>query len=244
MLTAEQIQSFKDNAYLVLPGFVDPEQISRWGEQFWAHIGADSQDASTWPDNYVIGDFAVDPRLSDLPQMQSIVDQLGGGLFSGGGGSMLVQWPKPEGTPWQIPAHGHIDGYGPGGWSGGFMLAATTYLEDVEAGGGSFVYWPKSHLGVHDFFQENPDQLDGSFVQRNDWDDRSWGLFCDRSPSGPVEFTAKAGDTILWHSFLCHTGSMNVGSRPRQAVFSRWNRFDREEMKYDTPANLWKYWAI
>lgn len=244
MLTSEQVQSFKENAYLVLPGFIATEQLLQWREQFWSHVGADAQDAATWPDNYVIGDFNVDPRLSDVPQLQSIVEQLGGGFFTGGGGSMLVQWPKPEGTPWQMPGQGHIDGYGPGGWSGGFMLAATTYLEDVEEGGGGFVYWPQSHHGVHDFFQECPDQLDGSFTQRNDWEDRSWGLFSDRAPSGPVEFTARAGDTILWHSFLCHTGSTNVRSRPRQAVFSRWHRADREEMKYDTPADLWKYWAI
>ena len=44
-----------------------------------------------------------------------------------------------------MPATGHIDGYGPGGWSGGFMLGATAYLEDVEDGGGAFVYWPQSH---------------------------------------------------------------------------------------------------
>ena len=40
------------------------------------------------------------------------------------------------------------------------MLGATTYLEPVEEQGGGFVYWPKSHHGVHDFFHKFPDQLD------------------------------------------------------------------------------------
>lgn len=244
MLTPEQLESFKDNAYLILPGFVEAEQIASWHEQFWAHIDADAQDSTTWPDEYVIGDFSVSPRLGELPEMQVIVDQIGGGSFTGGGGSMLVQWPKSTRANWQMPEAGHIDGYGPGGWSGGFMLGATTYLEPVEEQGGGFVYWPKSHHGVHDFFHEFPDQLDGSFTERDDWEDRKWGMFSDRSPTDPVEFTGQAGDLILWHCFLCHTGSTNVRSRPRQAVFSRWHHADREEMKYDVPEDLWKYWAI
>jgi hypothetical protein len=244
LLTTDQIQSFKDNAFLVLPGFVDVDQIAAWREQFWSHIGAQAEDSSTWPDNYVIGDFSVNPPLGDLPQMRSIVDQLGGGMFAGGGGSMLVQWPKTDDSSWSLPANGHIDGYGPGGWSGGFMLGATTYLEPVEEQGGGFVYWPQSHHGVHDFFREFPKQLDGSFTDRDDWEERKWAMFSERTPTEPVEFTGEAGDTILWHCFLCHGGSMNVRSRPRQAVFSRWHRSDREEMKYDVPEDLWKYWAI
>ena len=66
---------------------------------------------------------------------------------------------------WREPGQGHVDGYGPGGWSGtyfqlsvnshlpldflwfemmqtdtlgGFTLAATTYLDDVQPGGGCF----------------------------------------------------------------------------------------------------------
>jgi hypothetical protein len=68
-------------------------------------------------------------------------------------------------------------------------------------------------------------------------------MFSERAPSGPVEFTGEADATILWHRFLCHGRSTNVCSRPRQAVFSRWHRSDREEMTFDVPEDLWKYWA-
>ena len=76
--------------------------------------------------------------------MQAVVKQLGAGKLAGGGGGVLVNWPQPGAPPdvsealksWSPSAQGHVDGYGPGGWSGGFTLAATTYLEDVEPGGG------------------------------------------------------------------------------------------------------------
>ena len=157
---------------------------------------------------------------------------------------MLVKWPGPEGSAWKMPDSGHMDGYGPGGWSGGFMLGATTYMDDVEPGGGGFVYWPRSHEPVQAYFREHPEQIDGSFRDRDDWEERQWGLFSDQSPDQPVEFTGRAGDVILWHCVLCHTGSPNVRTRPRLGVFARWHRTDREEMKYDVPEDLWKYWAI
>lgn len=156
---------------------------------------------------------------------------------------MLVQWPRSEGH-WQMPATGHIDGYGPGGWSGGFMLGATAYLEEVQEEGGAFVYWPQSHLTTHQYFLQNPSHIDGSFTQRSDWQERTWGLFSDDAPQPPQQFAAQAGDVIFWHCFLCHTGSSNIQRRPRLGLFSRWHHTEREQMRYDIPEDLWKYWAI
>ena len=141
---------------------------------------------------------------------------------------MLVQWPR-SGAAWDWPAQGHIDGYGPGGWSGGFMLGATAYLDDVEANGGAFIYWPQSHLPTHAYFRENPAHIDGSFRDREDWEPRQWGLFSDRSPHGPEQFVARAGDVIFWHCFLCHTGSTNIRSKPRLGLFARWHYAERED---------------
>ena len=243
MLTDTQIDHFKAGGYVILSGFFATAQIEAWHDIFWTHVGARADEPKTWPDSYVIDGLALDPVPGGLPPMQAIIEQLSGGMFGGGGGSMLIQWPKPD-QDWQLPGNGHIDGYGPGGWSGGFMLGATTYLEDVEARGGAFIYWPQSHLSTQEYFREFPEQIDGSFRERDDWDERTWAIFSDRSPQGPLEFVGAAGDLILWHAFLCHTGSANVNSRPRQAVFSRWHRSDREQMRYDIPEDLWKYWAI
>ena len=161
-----QIDLFKRQGFLLLEGLVDPETLSAWRDQFWSHVGADRGDPATWPEDYVIQGFSVDPPLGQLPRMRTIIEQLGGGMFGGGGGSMLVKWPGPEDAAWQMPDSGHIDGYGPGGWSGGFMLGATTYMDDVEPGGGGFVYWPRSHEPVQAYFREHPEQIDGSFRDR------------------------------------------------------------------------------
>ena len=243
MLNPNQIEHFKQHGFVVLRQFVEAGTLANWRDQFWNHVKGDRNDETTWPDDYVVKNFSVDPGFGNLPDMQEIIEQLGGGMFNGGGGSMLVKWPTSE-SQWQAPNEGHIDGYGPNGWSGGFMLGATSYLDDVDEHGGGFYYWPDSHLPVHEYFRIHPDQIDGSFREREDWEKRGWRLFSDMCPSSPREFVAAAGDVILWHCFLCHTGSSNVNAHPRLGVFSRWHRTDCEEMKWDIPDDLWNFWAI
>ena len=121
------------------------------------------------------------------------------------------------------------------------MLGATTYMYDVESEGGAFIYWPKSHLTTHDYFLAYPTHIDGSFRDKEGW---GWEIFSDRSPEPPCQFTAKAGDVIFWHCFLCHTGSANIRQVPRFGVFARWSHKEKENMRHEIPADLWKYWSI
>ena len=140
-----------------------------------------------------------------------------------------------------MPDSGHIDGYPPpAGWAP-FMVGATTYLYDVEPHGGSFVYWPESHKSTHTYFLEHQEQVNGSF--------RDLGIvgeFTRRAPHEPREFTARAGDILLWHSYMCHTGSHNASHSPRFAVVVRFShvRTEEHEFRYEIPEDLWKYWAV
>ena len=137
MLTAEQIAFFQEHGYLILKNLIDPEIVDEWRAQVWKHFNSSLETPETWPNDYVVQNFSFSPLLGQLPAMQEITEQLGGGQFTGGGGSPLVKWPNPE-EEWAMPGNGHIDAYGPGGWSP-FMLGATTYLYDVEpAAVGSF----------------------------------------------------------------------------------------------------------
>ena len=240
--TTEQIESFKDNGYLIIENLIEPDVVEMWREQMWTHLDSSLQTPETWPNEYVVNGFQVDPpekTFGRLPAVAAMVEQLGGGNFTGGGGSPLVKWPNPE-AEWSMPASGHIDAYGPGGWSP-FMLGATTYLYDVEPGGGGFVYWPRSHHTTHKYFLQYPEQIDGSFREVENW---GWHIFSDRSPEGPAEFTASPGTVVFWHAFLCHTGSGNVSHSPRFGIFSRWSHQHRAKIKYEIPDDLWKYWAI
>ena len=102
-LSKEQVAFFKEEGYLILEGFIAPEQVAAWRGQFWAHVGADPQDSSSWPDSYVIDGFSIEPTFGQLPQMREVAEQLGGGQLGGGGGSMLVQWPNGKITRLENP---------------------------------------------------------------------------------------------------------------------------------------------
>ena len=236
-LSLAEICSFKQNGFLILRGCLDLATVDGWREDFWSHIRLTFPDfqvenASTWPKSAVIpGGFSV--PFGAHPAMQAIVQQLAGNKLKGGGGGVLVNWPNTELDPadWRPSAAGHVDGYGPGGWSGGFQLAATTYLADVDHKGGGFTFWPKSHLAVHRYFCEHPHEIDGSFYAREDWDAQGWGLMYKGEGADFVgeatEFLGQRGDVVLWHNFTCHTGSTNcTPGRPRLGIFSRWHNSD------------------
>lgn len=167
--------------------------------------------------------------------MRGAVHQLGGASFRqlGGGGGALVRWPDvPEGGAWEPPAHGHLDGYGNPeiDWTGGFILKSTTYVEDVPSHGGCFTFWPRSHLAAHRYFSKRPEHVDGSFANDPAWDaaggfDAMWADGVQQPPQA-TEFVGQAGDTILWHAGLVHTGSPNAGNRPRIALFAGWAHKD------------------
>ena len=192
ILTPERIEYFKTNGYLILENFVESEIVDSWRKQVWNHLDADLSDPSGWPDQLVIDGLKIEPEsqiFGELAQVRAVVDQLGDGMF-GGGGQMLTKWPQKETDAWQMPTVGHIDGYGPNGWSGGFMLGATTYMYDVQPGGGAFIYWPKSHLTTHTYFLEYPSHIDGSFQEIEGW---GWEIFSDRSPDPPPRVHCQSG---------------------------------------------------
>ena len=241
MLTTKQIAFFQEHGYLILKNFIDSEIIEEWRTQVWKHFNSSFETPETWPNDYEIPGFSFSPVFGHLPVMQKVADQLGGGqFFTGGGGSPIIKWPNPE-EEWAMPKDGHIDAYGAvAGWSP-FMLGATTYLYDAKPKAGNFIFWPQSHTSTHKYFLQYPEQIDGSFYDIEDWD---WRMLSDLSPEGPREFIGAAGDVVLWHAFLCHTGSANVRDVPRFGLFVRYAHEKLEEIKYEIPEDLWKYWAI
>jgi len=49
-LTQDQIDSFKANGYLVLPGFVADDVVAQWREQFWGYLGCTLDEPDKWPE--------------------------------------------------------------------------------------------------------------------------------------------------------------------------------------------------
>ena len=86
VLSKTQIDSFKEDGVLILPGFVDEAQLQRWREQVWAGLDASPDDPSTWPKKgghaNVKPPVPFTPTPNELPQFKALIDQLGGGQDS------------------------------------------------------------------------------------------------------------------------------------------------------------------
>jgi hypothetical protein len=162
-LSPAQLRSFAEHGVLALAQFVDEATLHAWDAQMAQHLENDPTDATAWAAPSPTTPKLA-PALNDLPQMRAVLSQLGADGWNGGSGlgnvrikgdskgagNMLPRTDfamggsgnmKSPGDDWKAPNLGHIDGYGPGGWSGGFMLAATANLVDVEPKGGAFIYW-------------------------------------------------------------------------------------------------------
>ncbi|SVD90919.1 uncharacterized protein METZ01_LOCUS443773, partial [marine metagenome] len=172
-----QIEHFKTHGYLVLKNLLDEASLDQWREQIWRELGSNFETPKTWPrDRGGLDGYEYKPSESSFglhPTITSIAEQFGGGDFVLGDGIPIIRWPDPE-QEWKKPQAGHIDAYG-GRWLP-FMFGATAYLYDVEPGGGSFFFWPGSHIAAHRYFRKHPEQVDGSFLQEEGF---SWNVFCD-----------------------------------------------------------------
>ncbi len=243
-LTSEQVDSFKINGFLVLEDFIAPDVLELWRSQMWTFLESEIDDRASWPtDREVFPDFRKVVGHHDIgrhKRVAAIVRQMGQGIFVGSEGTPVIRWPDPD-RKWQMPRRGHVDGYSPRGWSGGFMFGATVYLYDVEAGGGAVVCWPKSHLAVHKYFRRFPEHIDGSFMSDSQTHFAPLMRYVDEQPR---ELVAKAGTVIFWHGYLVHCGSINTRKLPRIARFGRWRHPNQMGIQTNMSDDLWEHWSI
>ncbi len=242
MLSPAQLDEFKAEGAVAIPGLVPPDVLDGWRAEIRAACsgGVDLEDPGTWPNGRWAptgGWPELSPNLYDLQSLQSIVEQIGGGAFAPSSPAGLP--PKPQvpmtrvilpdapGTEWAPPVNnGHLDGYA-GGWGGGFMAIFAVLLWDVSSPrGGGTAYWPRSHLANHRHFLKHPEQFDGSYLFTEPV--KSGGhlalLEGDPSVGELVCMTGRAGDAMLFHGLTTHVGSSNAaGSRqPRVTQFARY----------------------
>eukprot|EP01043_Picozoa_sp_COSAG02_P073195 COSAG02_NODE_14127_length_1307_cov_1.043874_3_plen_115_part_00 len=77
-LSKAQIRQFREDGALVLRGFIGPETVTSWLEQWEAKTGAKCDDPSTWPGKTPEPEWRTEPKLTELPQVQALSDQLSG----------------------------------------------------------------------------------------------------------------------------------------------------------------------
>ena len=242
-LNLKQIDNFKQNGYLILRHFIDSEIIGQWRNQFWQQVGGCYQDKSSWAGASSAGNPKLAPELGRLPQIQALVELISGDNFNGGGCGILTRWPN-EDSSWRMPQSGHLDGYPGEGCQAVLMIGMTTYLYDVLPKGGGFVFWPGSHQDAHQYFLRYPNQIEGTFRETPEWEGNGWSIFHGPNSESAQEFIAQAGDVILWHGWLMHTGSSNTQPSPRVGLFARWTHRDDAGIRENIPKHLWEYWTI
>lgn len=77
-LSAAQIRKFRGEGALVLRSFIDAGTIAGWLRQWEAKTGAICDQPSTWPGKTPEPEWRTDPKLTALPQVQALSDQLAG----------------------------------------------------------------------------------------------------------------------------------------------------------------------
>jgi hypothetical protein len=244
-LTAEDKAFFKENGFLVVRDALNPQVVSEAQDVLWSHMGQVSEEIDRKrPDTWInkgyhvlrCGSEAEIKRLVYADPVFAMAEELVGKglLHTDGGAGPHVNFPRDE-QEWNPPKHGHLDGYHtlsngvPKGTVSQFTLGVAVYLSQINAEGGGFTVWPGSHKVWGEFFRyHDVDCLPGGIAP------------FDLGES--YEFTGKPGDVCLWHSLLTHTAGHNISRNVRIACIARPRRKDLDQIRYDFPKDMWKYW--
>lgn len=239
-LTTAQIQFFKNNGYLILDNFIDPPIVERWQEAIYRCFGVGSEDEDLSRGKGEDFKFTPESTLGNHLHLSKVLKQLIGGTSEFASEDLLIIRPT-SGQEWSMPGKGHIDRFLPS-YRVRFMLGLTTYAFEVLPKGGGTIIWPKSHLTNWEYFQAFPGHHYGNGPEAGTGPVHE--RLTQRAPCEPIEFTAKPGTVLLWHSFMLHTASMNFNQTPRMGVFCRWGQPLQPEQPRETFCDIWENWAI
>lgn len=238
-LTKADKDYFKEQGYVVIRDALHPQVIDAALEVIWNNVEADRNVPDSWIDKGyqafdIGGTDALKRTIYTEPVFAMAEEMVGKGtLNTDGGVTPHLNFPAPN-SEWHPPT-GHLDGYYtpsngvPKGGVSVFTLGVTIYLGRVESKGGGFMVWPKSHKIFAEYFRHHDiDSLEGGVAPF----DLGVG----------VEVTGGPGDICFWHNQLSHTASTNISRDVRIALIGRVSRKDLDQIKYETPQDMWKYW--
>jgi len=239
-LTTAQIQFFKENGYLILDNFLEHAIVERWQQAMCRSFGVGSKDEDFSGKKGQDFKFTAESSLGNHFRLFKVLKQLAGGTVEFASEDLIIIRPMSE-EEWSMPRRGHIDRFLPS-YRSRFMVGLTTYAYEVLPKGGGTIIWPKSHITNWEYFQAFPDHHycnspeggTGAVHER----------LTQRAPCEPVEFTAKPGTVILWHSFMLHTASLNTNRTPRMGIFCRWGQPLQPEQPRETFDDIWEHWTV
>ena len=219
---SEQQAFWRENGYLVLPGFLPDELIERYCRV---------REKITWPHGWNSPQPYLDiPEVMDLcvhPPLSRLLEHLIGepmGLHLN-----LTGWVSSE-RGW------HQDDYLNPDSLNGFYAAVWMALDDISPDSGPFEFVPGSHRWPL-VRQDKILGILGRTAHDRDWAWESEGLLSPffeteitRRHAQTRRFQAAKGDVLIWHSRLVHRGARP--ERPgveRRALISHFSAIDRRK---------------
>ncbi len=221
-LSQAQIREYVETGYLLVSGLIPEDVSARAEDAMWRNLDMDPDDPTTWatPGEYTRGD---DPDMLALytPEFLTTAAQLGEGVPDlatyRAPGRLRPLNTYPQDGEW-APHGPHLDHaikeHGHRTFPFAFRVATMTYLNDVEEHAGGTVAWPGSHHRMEALAYSDPDRYE-----------LMWDLNSDIAKADigdPVEVLAERGDVLFYHVFTVHSGSRNIGGRPRFAFNMKW----------------------
>ena len=243
-LTPEQIREFYDRGYVKIPGAISKAMIDT-ARQAVNHsigtLGPNGEDMSKHRAAQFCRDLNGAPVIMDLFNASPVIS-LAESLMGEGnlqkpirGAQVAPRFPTVIGD---IPPEprGHLDGMGTGMngmpkgvYRRGFTAFAVIYLADVpEPYSGNFTVWPQSHR----FFE--------NYLKREGLEILSNGTPRVDLPEGPDMVTGNAGDLIIAHHQMIHTGGPNASPNIRYAAIARLRHIDCDKNGNDCFQDIWR----
>ncbi len=245
MLTRTQKREFVDKGYLKIPGAIPLAQVDAARRAINHSIGAVGLGGENMDNNrssFYCAELCDQLVITDLfagPVFTAIYESL-----MGEDNVQPITWAKPYPrfplAPGEEPfgPSGHMDGTGnglngtaKGDYSRGFTAFAVVYLMDLpNPWCGNFTVWPGSHRTCETYFKEVGHEVLSNGVPKIDF------------PEPPVQVTGQAGDLIVGHHALIHTGGPNASPDVRLAVIARPRHTDIKILGKDAYTDIWAEW--
>jgi hypothetical protein len=234
VLTDQQVQSFAERGFVVVPGLVAPEDCNVVEAEVDRLLGEQAV-----PENHV-GSHFIWRTSSESPSLFEVLDRPFGIL---GAATDLVRPNEVEVAFDQVqvafnippydhrPGRPHIDGYAPGQVTPGtFTLLAGLLLTDqVMDNVGNLWVWPGSHLAHAAFFARGGPEAFGAS-----------GGYPDADLGDPVQVHGRRGDVVLAHYLLGHNIGGNTESDvTRTALYWRLQIPGHAESWYSSLSDAW-----
>jgi ectoine hydroxylase-related dioxygenase (phytanoyl-CoA dioxygenase family) len=211
-LAAEQIQSYIDEGFLLLPDAIDAETVERARQVLEQKV----VNAGENPYHTFVRDSAVSAcfnrKVCDAAaQLANVRSNFKPPR------TVYTVTAFPTTKPWELPSP-HIDHakeedahqtFPPP-----FRIGCLIYLSDVQSQGGATIVWPGSHRRLEEMAKSNVERYKYLASVHRDIGTIDLG--------SPREITARAGSALFYQYLCAHSGSSNSGTTPRFALNHKW----------------------